>query len=121
MNDVLDFVIGQVYYDPRPFGAAGNLPNQAGQSAAAQENDCTLLKWYVTKLWQPDTGTASDGSGGSKDKAGPHSEISGSQSSNPGDILSAGSKRVVENDQGNIMMLYVTERTRFVTAVTAAR
>jgi hypothetical protein len=123
MNDAFDFDMGRGYYDPRRYdlaGAAGSLPEQPGQRAAAQENACTLLKWYVTKLWQPDTGTARDGSGGRQDEPGPPSVCSGIQSSDQSDSPSAGSKMVVGNDEGNIMMWYGTERTRFVTAWSAA-
>ena len=122
MNDVLDFEMNRGYYDPRPFctaGAAGSLPKQADQSAAAQENDGTLLKWYVTRLWQPDTGTAGNGSGGSNHESGPGGQ-SASRSSHTSEVSGAGSKRVHGNDKGNIMMWYVTERTRFVTAWSAA-
>ena len=124
MNDVLDFELNRGYYDPRPYGAAGTLPNQAVQgrehdapNAAAQDDQRTLHKWYVTRLSQPDTCTAADGSGGSEDESG---TISGSQSSEPRVFSKAGSKRVLEDVPGNIMMWYVTDKTRFVTAVTAA-
>jgi len=38
MDNAIDFVMGQGYYDQRPFGPAGSadsLPKQAGHSAAA--------------------------------------------------------------------------------------
>lgn len=124
MDDVLDFEMNRGFYDPRPYGAAGTLPNQAVQgrendapNAAAQDGQRTLHKWYVTRLSQPDTCTASDGSGGSEDD--PPSEIIASQSSGPSETSSAGSKRALEDDPGNILMWYVTDQTRIVTAVTA--
>ena len=116
----LDFQMDRGYYDKIPFGlagAAGSLPELAGQRAAAQENACTLLMWYVTKLFQPDTGIARGGSGGRQDEPGLRSVCSGIQSSDPSDSPSAASTKVVE---GNIMMWYGTERTRFVTAWSAA-
>ena len=100
----LDFHMDRGYYDKNPFGlagAAGSLPELAGQRAAAQENACTLLMWYVTKLFQPDTGIARGGSGGRQDEPGPPSVCSGIQSSDPSDSPSAASTKVVE---GNIMM-----------------
>lgn len=122
---VFDFDLNRGYYDPRPFHVAGSLPSQAGQGlrreaprAAAAEGDGTLHKWYVTRLSQPHTGTASEGSGVNNDVFGPPSDDSGSESSEAREGQSTGSKRV--NDEGNILMWYVTRRTRFVTAVTAA-
>jgi hypothetical protein len=120
--DEIDFPIGYGYYDPRPFGssgAAGSLPEQADQSAAAQEDDGTLLKWYGTRLWQLDTGTAGNGSGRSNDGSEPASPLLASQSSDTSEGSGAGSKRGHGNNTGNIMMWYVTERTRFGTAMSA--
>jgi len=120
--DALDFPLGYGYYDPRPYGSSGaarRLPEQADQSAAAPEDDGTLLKWYVTRLWQPDTGTAGNGSGDSNEESGPGSQSGASHLSHASEVSVAGSKRGQRNDTGNIMMWYVTERTRFGTAMSA--
>jgi hypothetical protein len=120
--DEIDFPIGYGYYDPRPFGssgAAGSLPEQADQSAAAQEDDGTLLKWYGTRLWQLDTGTAGNGSGDSNDESGPACQSGASQLSHTSEVSVAGSKRGQGNDTGNIMMWYVTDTTRFGTPMSA--
>lgn len=122
---VFDFDLNCGYYDPRPFHVAGSLPNQVGQGlqrevprAAAAESDGTLHKWYVTRLLQPHTGTASEGSAVKNDVSGSPSDDSGSEASQAREGRSTGLKRV--NEEGNILMWYVTGRTRFVTSVTAA-
>ena len=103
---VFDFDLNGGYYGPRPFHVAGSLSSQAGQGlrreaprAAAAECDGTLHKWYVTRLSQPHTGTASEGSSVNDDVSGLPSEESSSDSSKARKSPISGSKR---GHEGNI-------------------